>query len=163
MFLSESPSTIFFIWYFTYKGFHGTGRPVVPLSRDKKVSLSLVPLSRDKKVLPVPVSLCPGTRAGANVPGQTPLSRDVPGQNELKNFKKMTKFPVFGHHFYVSVHRFPILNQLFLELCFPILERPLLLWPVLFRVPTQIIVVGNHSVHCRLICLVGGVFGCKPW
>jgi hypothetical protein len=29
------------------------------------------------------VSLCPGTRAGANVLGQTPLSRDVPGQNHL--------------------------------------------------------------------------------
>ena len=39
-----------------------TGRPVVPLSWNKK------------KIL-VPVSLCPGTRAGANVPGQTPLSR----------------------------------------------------------------------------------------
>ena len=33
------------------------GRPVVPLSRDKDISL-------------VPLSLCPGTRAGANVPGQ---------------------------------------------------------------------------------------------
>ena len=28
----------------------------------------------------VPVSLCPGTRAGAKIPGQCPLSRDVPGQ-----------------------------------------------------------------------------------
>ena len=28
------------------------------------------------------------SRAGANVPGQTPLSRPVPGQNDLKNFKK---------------------------------------------------------------------------
>ena len=40
----------------------------------------------------VPVSLCPGTRAGANVLGQTPLSRDVLGQNHLplrsKNRKK---------------------------------------------------------------------------
>ena len=48
----------------------GTGRPAVPLSRDKGIFL-------------VPVSLCPGTRAGANVPGQNPLSRDVPGQNHL--------------------------------------------------------------------------------
>ena len=46
----------------------GTGRPAVPLSRDKDIFL-------------VPVSLCPGTRAWVNVPGQTPLSRDVPGQN----------------------------------------------------------------------------------
>jgi hypothetical protein len=29
------------------------------------------------------VSLCPGTRAGAKIPGQTPLSRDVPGQNHF--------------------------------------------------------------------------------
>ena len=58
-----------------YYGFHGTGqtgtgRPAVPLSRDKDIFL-------------VPVSLCPGTRARVNVPGQTPLSRDVPGQNQL--------------------------------------------------------------------------------
>ena len=44
-----------------------------------------------KKIL-VPVSLCPGTRAGANVPGQTPLSRPVPGQNNLpKRTKKQEK------------------------------------------------------------------------
>ena len=43
-----------------------------------------VPLSRDKKIL-VPVSRCPGTRAGAN----------FPGQNELKSFKKIIRFPVF--------------------------------------------------------------------
>jgi hypothetical protein len=36
----------------------------------------------------VPVSLCPGTRAGANVLGQIPLSRDVPGQN---HFPKRTQ------------------------------------------------------------------------
>ena len=46
----------------------GTGRPAVPLSRDKDIFL-------------VPVSLCAGTRDGVNVPGQTPLSRYVPGQN----------------------------------------------------------------------------------
>ena len=66
----------------------------------------------------VPVSLCPGTRAGANVPGQTPLSRDVPGQNEFKNFKKMTRFPVFGHHFPVLEHPFPVLEH-----PFPVLEQ----------------------------------------
>ena len=31
----------------------------------------------------------------------------VPGQNELKNFNKMTRFPVFGHHV-------PVLEQCFL-------------------------------------------------
>ena len=30
------------------------------------------------------MSRCPGTRAGANVPGQIPLSRPVPGQNDSK-------------------------------------------------------------------------------
>ena len=44
-----------------------------------------------KKVL-VPVSLCPGTRAGANVPGQTLMSRDVPEQKNFENFKKRTDF-----------------------------------------------------------------------
>ena len=64
----------------------GTGRPVVPLSRDKKI-------------LPVPLSLCPGTRAGANVPGQTPLSRDVPGQNEFQNFQKKDQIFCFRTSF----------------------------------------------------------------
>ena len=41
------------------------------------------------------MSLCPGTRAGANVPGQTPLSRDVPGQNHPpKKAKKQEKVVV---------------------------------------------------------------------
>ena len=53
-------------------------------------------------------------RAGANVPGQTPLTRDVPGQNELKHFKKLNGFPVFGHHFPVLEHPFPVLEQHFL-------------------------------------------------
>ena len=52
----------------------GMGRPVVPLSG----TIFFLVL----------VSLCPGTRAGANAPGQTPLSRPVPGQNDLKIFKK---------------------------------------------------------------------------
>ena len=36
----------------------------------------------------VPVSLYPGTRAGANVPGQTPLSRDFTFPNEHKRQEK---------------------------------------------------------------------------
>ena len=37
----------------------------------------------------VPVSLCPRTRAGAKILGQTLLSWNVPGQNQLpKNNKK---------------------------------------------------------------------------
>ena len=66
-----------------------------------------------KKIL-VQVSFCTWTRAGANVPGQTPLSLDVLGQNEFHNFKKMTRFPVFRHHFPVLDHPFPVLEQRFL-------------------------------------------------
>ena len=64
--------------------------------------LSLCP---GKKNL-VPVSLCPGTRAGAKIPGQTPLSRDVPGQNEIKVFKNKTRFSVLEHHFQVLEYPF---------------------------------------------------------
>ena len=81
----------------------------VPLSLcpgTKKFPCPVVPLSRDKKVLPVPLSFCPGTRAGANVPGQTPLSWDVPGQNELFFSKKETRFPVLELHFSVLGHPF---------------------------------------------------------
>ena len=72
-----------------YIGFP-TGRDVPWLSRDiagwdgmshvKEIFLSCCPFVPGQKKILVPVSLCPGTRAGANVPGQTPLSRDVPGQ-----------------------------------------------------------------------------------
>ena len=51
---------------------------------------------------------CPG------VQGQEQMSWDVSGQNELKFFKKMTRFPVFGHHFPVLEHPFPVLEQCFL-------------------------------------------------
>ena len=57
----------------------GTGCPIVPLSRDKTVSLPRCPGT--KKSFLAPLSLCPGTRAAAKIPGQTLLSRDVPGQN----------------------------------------------------------------------------------
>ena len=76
------------------QGQTGTGRPVVPLSRDKKIFLSRCPF-------------VPGQ-------GQEQMSQDVLGQNELKNFKKMTRFPVFGLHFPVLEHPFPVLEQCFL-------------------------------------------------
>ena len=64
------------------------------------------------------LSLCPGQNKILSrfpfVLGQTPLSRDVLGQNELKNFNKMTRFPVFGHHFPVLEHPFHVLEQYFL-------------------------------------------------
>ena len=37
------------------------------------------------------MSLCPWTRAGANIPGQTLLSQDVPGQNHLPKKQKTGK------------------------------------------------------------------------
>ena len=91
-----------------------TGRPVVPLSRDKKVSLSRCPfvpgqgqeqMSRDKL-------LCPGT------------SRD---KMNLKIFKKKTRFPVLEHHFPVLEHRFPVLEH-----PFPVLEHPFLFQIIFF-------------------------------
>ena len=62
------------------------------VSKGRDVPLSLCPGT--KKIL-VPVSHCPGTRAWANVPGQTPLSRPVPGQNDLKIFKKKDQISHF--------------------------------------------------------------------
>jgi hypothetical protein len=63
-----------------YKGFQVSGT-----NRDGK---SRCPFVLGQKSFLVPVSLCPWTRARANVPGQTPLSRDVPGQN---HFNKRTQ------------------------------------------------------------------------
>ena len=79
----------------------GTGRPVVPLSRDKKKNL-------------VPVSRCPVTRAGANVPGQNPLSRPVPGQNDFKIFKKRDQISCFITSFSCFRTSFPVLERPFL-------------------------------------------------
>ena len=63
--------------------------------------------SRDEKNL-VPVSLCPGTRAGANVPGR-------PGTKLIKKFqRKNTRFPVLEHHFPVLEHHIPVLEHPFL-------------------------------------------------
>ena len=46
----------------------------------KRVLLTLIwiRVSKGRDIL---LSLCPGTRAGAKILGQTPLSLDVPGQN----------------------------------------------------------------------------------
>ena len=68
-----------------------------PWDRTKKFSFPGVPLSRDKGR---------SKNLGTN--------SSVPGQNELKNFKKMTRFPVFGHHFPDLEHPFPVLEQCFL-------------------------------------------------
>ena len=84
-------------------GFQGKGRPVVPLSLCPGTKKNLVP-----------VSLCPRTRAGANVPGQTPLSGDVPEQNELKKNLKNDQISCFRTSFPVLEHPFQFLNILLL-------------------------------------------------
>ena len=61
---------------------------------EAKIKQTEIAVTRDKKVLPVPVSLCLGTRSGANVPGQNLLSRV-----NLNFLKKMTRFPVLEHRF----------------------------------------------------------------
>ena len=123
----------------------------VPLSLcpgTTKFPCPVVPLSRDKKVLPVPLSLCPGTRAGTNVPGQTPLSRDVPGQNEFQKFQKKdqiscfrTSFSCFRTSFSCFRTSFSVSDHLF-----PVLERPFLLCPVLSRIPSRILAVPARPV-----------------
>ena len=74
------------------------------------------------------MSRCPGTRAGANVLGQIPLSRPVPGQNNLKNFKLRDQIYCFRTSFPVLERPFSVLKLPFLvlELPFPVLELPLL-------------------------------------
>ena len=57
-----------------------------------------------------PGVLLSGTRPGEKIPGQTPLSRDVPGQNELKNFKTKNRFPVLEDHFSILEHHIPVLE-----------------------------------------------------
>ena len=64
-----------------------------------------------KKIL-IPVSLCPGTRAGANVPRQNLLSQTVPGQNEWKIFKE--KWPCFRTKFSCFKTSFPVIEYRFL-------------------------------------------------
>ena len=56
-------------------------------------------------------------RLGTNRDG-TSRCPFVPGQNELKDFNKMTRFPVFGHHFPAIEHHFPVLEH-----PFPVLEQ----------------------------------------
>ena len=73
-----------------------------------------VPLSRDKKVLHVLLSLWPGTRAGENVPGQTPLSRDVLGQNDVKKKFKKDQISCFRTSFSYFSTSFPVLELPFL-------------------------------------------------
>ena len=116
---------------------------------------SRCPFVPGQKNFLVPVSLCPGTRAGANVPGQTPLSRDVPGQNELKIFKKndqiscfWTSFSCFRTSFSCFRTSFSCFRTTFsvLEHHFPVLERPFLLCPVLSRVPSRIFAVPARPV-----------------
>ena len=73
----------------------------------KKFPCLAVPLTRDKKVLPVPLSLCPGTRADAKIPGQTLLSRD---KTRAKKSQKKSQFFFQKLYFFYSL--FPSLPWL---------------------------------------------------
>ena len=68
----------------------------VPLSLGpgtKKFACPAVPLSRDKKRFACLPSLCPGTRAAAKIPGQTPLSQHISGQAvKILSHGKMSKY-----------------------------------------------------------------------
>ena len=87
-----------------------------------------VSTGQDKKKILVWVSLCPGTTAGAKIPGQNLLSWDVPGKNELKNFKKRDQTSYFRTSFSCFRASFFVLEHPFL-----VLEPPFLLCPVLSR------------------------------
>ena len=63
-----------------------TGRPGT--NRDGMSRCPFVPGQRN---FLVPVSLCPGTRAGAKIPGQTLLSRDVTFPKKQKKEKRRSK------------------------------------------------------------------------
>ena len=96
----------------------------------------------------VPVSLCPGTRAGANVPGQTPLSRDkITFPKEHKKQEKDVpkhendQISCFRTSFSCFRTSFPVLEH-----PFPVLEHPFLLCPVLSRVPSRILAVPARPV-----------------
>merc|ERR1712051_317395 len=89
-----------------------------------------------------------GTRVGANVPGQTPLSRPVPGQNGLIFIKKRTRFPVLEHHFSVYNILFCFRASVsVLEHPFSVLERPFLLCPILSCVPSRFLAVPARPIR----------------
>jgi hypothetical protein len=105
------------------------------------------------------VSLCPGTRAKANVPGQNPLSRYVPGQNELKFSKTndqishfRTSFSCFRTSFPVFEHRFLFSNVLFCSVPFCPMSRPGF-WLSL-PVPSRILAVPARPVPWQDFWLV---------
>ena len=116
----------------------GTGRPVVPLSRDKKIFLSRCPfvpgqgqeqMSRDKH-------LCPGTsRDKITFPKEhKKQEKDVPKQENDQISCFRTSFSCFRTSFPVLEHPFPVL------------EHPFLLCPVLSRVPSRILAVPARPV-----------------
>ena len=111
----------------------GTGRPVVPLSRDKKKFLSRCPfvpgqgqeqMSRDKH-------LCPRmSRNKITFPKEhKKQEKDVPKQENDQISCFRTSFSCFRTSFPVLEHPFPVL------------EHPFLLCPILSRVPSRFLAV----------------------
>ena len=130
----------------------GTGRPVVPLSRDKKVSLSRRPFIPGQKSFACPAVPLSRDMGRNNCPG---TNSSVPGQNEFKNFQKKdlisclrTSFFCFGTSFSCFRTSFSCFRTSFSvsDHLFPVLERPFLLCPVLSRVPSRILAVPPRPV-----------------
>ena len=72
---------------------NGTGLPVAVPGYSGMGQNVLVPVSfcpGTKKICFL-LSLCPRTRTGEKIPGQTPLSRDVPGRNHYLFGKRIVK------------------------------------------------------------------------
>ena len=57
----------------------------------KKFPCPAVPLSQNKNVFLVLQPFCPGKRAGAKIPRQTPVSQNIPGQNQYLIGEKTKK------------------------------------------------------------------------
>ena len=74
-------------------GQSGTGHPIVPLYRDKKVSLSRCSFVRDKKSFFVSLSLCHETRAAGKILQQTLLSQDQKKCQKSQKSQKCQKMP----------------------------------------------------------------------
>ena len=62
-----------------------------PRDGSKKFPCPAITLSWDKKSFLVPLSLCPWTRVAAKIPGQAPLSLDIP-QDKMALFCTLLLF-----------------------------------------------------------------------
>jgi hypothetical protein len=94
------------------------------------------------------VSLCPGTRAGANVPGKTPLSRPVPGQNNLPKGTKKQEKDVPKQEKDIPKQEKDVLKQ----------EKDVLKQKRTFQNRKRCSETGNHRKKCHFINVFSFVF-----